>query len=293
MHDIDEKTITDQVLHRLKATPNSRVRELLASLVKSVHQFAREVRLTEEEWLEGMRFLVEAGQISSDRRHEVILLSDVLGLSQLIVAQNHKRNGPASDQTILGPFFVPGAPRKASHGETIANKATGTPLHISVEIQAGGVPVPGAQVDVWQANSDGEYDVQREGWTASSSDLRATFESDAAGRFSFWTIVPRSYPIPMDGPVGRLTRATKMSSMRPAHIHFIVRKEGFDPLVTHVFMDGDEFLEQDAVFGVRASCIGRYQIRPPGQAPDGRQVKVPYCVMERVLVVAEPASESL
>lgn len=270
---LNEFTITDEALRRIENTENPRLHEIMSSLIRHLHDFAREVKLTEQEWLEGITFLTRTGQISDSVRQEMILLSDTLGLSQLVVAQSHSRPAEATEQTVFGPFHVEGAPNQPSHGADIAGGATGEPLWVAARaVDADGKPVPGAVVDVWQADAAGFYDVQDEDWQIDNARLRAVFETDIDGRFSFRSIMPVSYPIPSDGPVGEMMRATNRHSMRPAHIHFMIRKAGFDPLVTHVFSKGDEYLDSDAVFGVRSSCVGNYIRHEPGTAPDGSRV---------------------
>jgi hydroxyquinol 1,2-dioxygenase len=291
MRDIDEITITIEVLRRLSDTPDPRLREILQALVRHLHQFARDTGITEEEWLQGIRYLTETGQTCDGVRQEFVLLSDTLGLSQLVVSQNHRRREQVTEQTILGPFFIQGLPVTTGQGMDISGGTHGEPLFITARVMASDGPVAAATVDVWQADADGLYDVQRSGWSIDRSQLRATLITDVDGRFSCRSILPKSYPIPMDGPVGKMMRATRRSPMRPAHIHFAIQKAGFDPLVTHVFVEGDEFLESDAVFGVRGSCIGSYERHAPGVAPDGTTVGVPFFVLDHVFRL-EPAEEA-
>jgi hydroxyquinol 1,2-dioxygenase len=276
MKDINDLTITAEVVKRLANTPDPRLREILETLVTHLHQFARDARLTEREWLAGIEYLTKTGQQCDAGRQEFILLSDTLGLSQLVVSQNHRRGGHRSEQTVLGPFFVDGLQPRFSQGDDIRGPAVGDPLYISATVRSDGEPVVGARVEIWQADAEGRYDVQSEGWSPEKSYLRAAFMTDAQGRFSCWTVLPKSYPIPMDGPVGDMMRATRRSPMRPAHVHFAIEKLGFDRLVTHVYAEGDEFLESDAVFGVRSSCIGRYEKHGPGTAADGRLMGAPF-----------------
>jgi hydroxyquinol 1,2-dioxygenase len=269
MRNLNEHTITDEVLRRMEETANPRIHQLMISLVQHLHDFARETSLTEEEWFAGMAFLARTGSFCSRTRHEFILLSDTLGLSQLVVAQNHSRPKEATEQTVFGPFHVEGAPERPAHGTDLALEMEGDPLYVTARFSSRSGPVAGALVDVWHADSEGKYDVQNKDWRIDDAKLRAVFRTDQEGRIGFRTIVPKSYPIPMDGTVGEMLRATNRHAMRPAHIHFRVQKAGFDPLVTHIFVDGDEFLDSDAVFGVRESCIGKYIRQPPGKTPFG------------------------
>jgi hydroxyquinol 1,2-dioxygenase len=284
--DLDENTITAEAFRRLENTPDPRLQEIMKALTKHLHELAREVKLTEEEWMKGIQFLTAAGHKSTGSRQELILLSDTLGLSQLVVAQSHSRPKEVSEQTVLGPFFVPGAPKYPSHGADIARGSVGDPLYVSAKVvDVDGKPVADAVVEVWHAGADGFYDVQDPKWTPEQSRLRGTFRTDADGRFSYWTILPLYYPIPTDGPVGEMIRATKRHPYRPAHIHYSVTHEGFDPLVTHIFVDGDEYLDSDCVFGVRSSCIGHYPKHEAGTAPDGSEQDKPFYTNESTFVL--------
>jgi hydroxyquinol 1,2-dioxygenase len=281
MRDLNENNITDEVLQRIAHTPNPRLQEIMAGLVRHLHDFAREVKLTEAEWLAGIEFLTRTGHACHGQRQEFILLSDTLGLSQLVVAQNHSRPAGVTEQTVFGPFHVAGAPRLASHGADITNNAKGEPCFVTARVTSTArAPLANAVVDVWQADAEGFYDVQKPNWQLDDASLRGVLETDGDGRFSFWTIMPESYPIPTDGPVGEMMRATSRSAMRPAHIHFMVAKPGYDTLVTHVFVDGDEYLDSDAVFGVRSSCIGNYVRHQASRAPDGTERATPYFTLD-------------
>jgi hydroxyquinol 1,2-dioxygenase len=244
-------------------TTEGRFTTVMTSLVRHLHAFASEVELTEEEWFAGIDFLTRAGHITDDKRQEFILLSDVLGLSMLVVGINNRRPPEATESTVFGPFFVEGSPGY-ENGDDLANGAPGEPCDVFGRVvDVAGKPVPGALIEVWQADEDGFYDVQY-------SDLqqargRGHLRSDADGRFWFQTVKPEAYPIPDDGPVGDLLRAGGRGPTRPAHIHFKIDAEGYQTLITHVFADGDEYLDSDAVFGVRENLIGEFQ-----RADDGR-----------------------
>lgn len=286
MRNLNEDNITQAVLARLVNMPESRLKSLLTSLVQHLHAFARETKLTEDEWMQGIQFLTDTGHMCTGQRQEFILLSDTLGLSQLVVAQSHSRKEGFTEQTVFGPFHIAEAPTLAN-GADIAGGATGEPLYFQVQVVDGdGAPVAGATVDVWQADADGFYDVQNAGWTADEMKLRAVFRSDAQGWVSGRSVLPKSYPIPMDGPVGRMITASKRHPFRPAHLHFMVHKPGFERLVTHVFADGDEYLDSDVVFGVRSSCIGHYRKQPAGHAPDGRHESAGFYTLDFKLVLA-------
>lgn len=280
MRNLDEHNITAEVLRRFKDTPNARLKEIITRLVQHIHDFARETKLTEEEWFAGIDFLGRTGRLCTATRQEFVLLSDTLGLSQLVVAQSHRRPKGATEQTVLGPFHIDDAPARPTHGTDLSAGVSGEPLYVIARVVSGNAPVMGASVEVWHAGADGEYDVQASDWTLDRARLRATIQTDGDGRFSFKTILPKSYPIPTDGTVGEMMQATHRSPMRPAHIHFKIKKPGFDPLITHVFVEHDEFLDSDAVFGVRGSCIGNYTLNPPGATPFGDLSANPYYTLD-------------
>jgi hydroxyquinol 1,2-dioxygenase len=259
--DLADAALTEAVVESFKT--EGRFTTVLTSLVRHLHAFASEVELTEEEWFAGIDFLTRTGHITDDKRQEFILLSDVLGLSMLVVGINNRRPPEATESTVFGPFFVEGSPSFAN-GDDLANGAPGEPCDVSGRVvDVEGKPVAGALIEVWQADEDGFYDVQY-------SDLqqprgRGHLRSDADGRFWFQTVKPEAYPIPDDGPVGELLRAGGRGPMRPAHIHFKIDAEGYQTLITHVFADGDEHLDSDAVFGVRENLIAEFQ-----RGEDGR-----------------------
>jgi hydroxyquinol 1,2-dioxygenase len=244
--------LTDAVLASLGTGVAPRARRLLTALIGHLHAFAGEVELTEEEWLAAIRFLTAAGQLCDDRRQELILISDVLGLSMLVDGLAHRRPG-ATESTVLGPFHVAGA-REIENGGDLAAGWPGEPCHVSGTVSdTAGRPLGGAWLDVWQADDEGLYDTQRPSYPART--LRARLRADDRGRFAFRTIRPRSYPVPTDGPAGDLLSLMGRHAYRPAHIHFIVEAPGHERLVTHLFAAGDPYLGSDAVFGVKPSLI--------------------------------------
>jgi len=256
MRNISEETITQAVLESMANCPNERLRTVMTSLVQHLHAFAREVRLTEQEWFDGIRFLTSAGHITDDKRQEFILLSDVLGLSMLVTAQNNHKPAGCTESTVFGPFFVEGAP-EYENGADIANGAKGTPCTVDCKIVGlDGTPVAGAVVEVWQSDEEGNYDVQVPA-SDGNCELRARgrLRSDSQGRVHFRSILAHHYPIPHDGPVGNLLAALGRHPWRPAHLHFMIKAPGYETLITHVFRDGDRYLDSDAVFGVRSSLI--------------------------------------
>jgi hydroxyquinol 1,2-dioxygenase len=274
MRNLNEDTITQAVLARHAGMPNKRLREIMTSLVQHLHAFAREVKLTEEEWFEGIRFLTETGHMCSDKRQEFILLSDTLGLSMLVTTQNNRKPEGCTESTVFGPFHVEGSPVHAL-GDDIANGAKGEPCFVSGTVRGmDGKPVPNARMEVWQADEDGFYDVQYAGQEEHRA--RATLHSGANGEYYFRTIVADPYPIPHDGPVGRMLQALGRHPWRPAHLHFMIQAEGYETLITHVFRNGDQYLDSDAVFGVRSTLIADWVRHEPGIAPDGTRMEIPF-----------------
>jgi hydroxyquinol 1,2-dioxygenase len=274
MRNIDEHNITAAFLARLESCDNRRLKEVLGSLVRHLHDFAREVKLTEAEWMAGIEFLTDTGHMCNDKRQEFILLSDTLGLSMLTVALNNAKPAGITESTVFGPFHVTGAPHVALDSDISAG-ASGEPLFVrSRVLTPDGKPVAGADVDVWQADEDGLYDVQRP--DLKHAQARAVLRTDPQGHLNFRTVLPVSYPVPTDGPVGKMLLATGRHPWRPAHIHFMVVANGFERLVTHVFRDGDPYLDSDVVFGVRSSLIGKFERHEPGRAPDGSLMTEPF-----------------
>jgi len=252
-----ERKLTQAMLERLARCPDARLRELLSKLVETLHRWASEVRLTEEEWWRAIEFLTATGQKCDAERQEFVLLSDVLGLSALVNDLAHPSDPDATDATLIGPFFRAGAPR-LELGATLGSLDSGTRLRVSGAVtDSHGTPLRGAEVDVWQADGEGLYDVQRSDPLSAraQSSFRGRFETDANGRFWFWTVRPTSYSIPTDGPVGNLLRHAELSPFRPAHIHFRIAAPGHIPLVTHLFAAGDPHLDSDAVQSVHESLI--------------------------------------
>ena len=263
MRNFSEKTLTAAVLKRVAGAPDRRTRQIMHSLVKHLHAFVREVRPTQEEWFQGIQFLTRTGHLCDDRRQEFILMSDTLGVSMLVDFINYGKVGKSTESTVLGPFFVAGAPEMPL-GASIARPGTaGEPCAVSGTVKGlRGEPIAGAVIDVWESGADGLYDVQKPGGT----NLRARFRADEKGRFHFKCITPVSYPVPHDGPVGRMLAATGRHPMRPGHLHFTIEAPGCEKLVTHLFVKGDKYLDSDAVFGVKESLIVSYRKNSAGEA---------------------------
>jgi len=253
VRDLNQHTITQEVIDRFADTPDPRLKQLMTALVTHLHDFAREVHLTEAEWQQAIAFLTATGQLCSDKRQEFILLSDVLGLSMLTVAMNQDKPAGCTEATVFGPFHHENAPRLDDDAD-VANGAIGPAMQVRGTVHGlDGEVVADAVVDVWQADAEGFYDLQRP--ELDEAQGRAVLRSDADGAFRFRTIVPAAYPIPVDGPVGRLLQATKRHPWRPAHLHFRIQAPGYATLTTHVFRDDGPWLDSDAVFGVRQSLV--------------------------------------
>jgi protocatechuate 3,4-dioxygenase beta subunit len=283
-----EQAVTDEVLASFAGASSARYREVMQSLVRHLHGFAREVRLTDAEWQQAIEFLTRAGHITDDRRQEFILLSDVLGLSMLTVGINAPASAGATESTVFGPFFVAGAPEIALGGD-IAFGAKGQPCHVAGTVRGtDGKPVPGARIEIWEADEDGFYDVQYpdghlagRGWLSSGPD----------GEYRFWSVHPAPYPIPDDGPVGDLLTAAGRGPMRPAHLHFKVVAPGYRTLITHIFVAGDPYLDRDAVFGVKDSLIVDFAAQRAGAGPDGRTLDGPWTSVAFDIVLAPETDE--
>lgn len=266
---VREHSLTDQVLQSFAGTSSPRQRALLESLVRHLHGFIREVRLTDAEWRAGIDFLTQTGHITDDRRQEFILLSDVLGASMLTVEINQAADPAATESTVFGPFFLSESPYVELGGD-LAQGASGQPLLVQGTVRGlSGEPVRGALLQVWGADEDGLYDVQQEGVRIAN---RGHLIADEDGKFTFWTVRPVAYPIPSDGPVGELLRTTGRSPMRPAHLHFMVSAPGWRTLVTHLFAARDRYLGNDAVFGVKDSLVVPFLEHSPSEAPPDRHV---------------------
>lgn len=274
MQNIIEDDLTREVVSRFDGSETQRFKEVMQSLVRHLHAFARDVKLTEKEWFEAINFLTQCGHITNDKRQEFILLSDVMGLSMQVIGLNNEKPEGATEATVFGPFFVEGSPKFAL-GDDISGGAPGEPCYFSGRIlSTDGSPIPNAHIEVWQSDEDGFYDVQYEGLDEMRG--RGQMNADEEGKYHFWSVKPVAYPIPYDGPVGDLLKAANRSPMRPAHEHFMISADGYETLITHVFDREDEYLESDAVFGVKEDLITTFERHEPGTAPDGREMDRPF-----------------
>jgi protocatechuate 3,4-dioxygenase beta subunit len=251
---IDEKTITDAAIDQMSATPNPRLKTIMEAAVRHLHAFTREVDLTPDEWLEGIKFLTAVGQKCTQFRQEFILLSDTLGLSSLVNSLHDKRATEAGTKSsLLGPFYRQDSPPRQL-GDSIVSKSKAPEICIYGRIlNAKGQGVPNASVEIWQPDEEGWYDLQKQ--DPDTMDLRGHFHADSEGRYYLRTIQPCGYMIPMDGPVGDMIRAQKRHGYRPAHIHFVVGAPGYREVVTALYMDGDAHIDSDTVFGVTESLV--------------------------------------
>jgi hydroxyquinol 1,2-dioxygenase len=274
MRNANEDNLTDAVLAKLEGATDPRFKEVMGSLIRHLHGFIHETELTEKEWITAIHFLTATGKKCDDKRQEFILLSDTLGVSMLVDAINHRKPGGATETTVLGPFYVRGAKDMPMWAD-IAGDAPGEPAYVSGRVlDVSGRPIAGATLDVWQTDGEGFYDVQRSG--GDEQYARGKFTTAADGRYGFKTLKPVSYPVPTDGPVGKMLLGMGRHPYRPAHVHVIATAPGFDRVATHLFVEGDEYLDSDAVFGVKHSLVVDFKEHSPGPTPDGKQSAVPF-----------------
>ena len=267
MSEVSEKNLTEAVVARLATTTDPRFKQIMTSLIRHLHAFVRDVELTEDEWMAGIQFLTATGKKCDDKRQEFILLSDTLGVSMLVDALNHRQPEGATASTVLGPFYVPGA-HNFPNGTNLGKGLPGDPTLFSGRVfSTSGKPIVNAEIDIWHADAEGFYDVQRP--ELKGMRLRGKFHTDGQGRFWFWTTRPTEYPVPTDGPVGNMLDKMSRHAYRPAHIHTMISAPGYEPVTTHIFVKGDRYLDSDAVFGVKDSLIVDFHRHEPGTAPDG------------------------
>ena len=285
--DTGERELIENVVRSFDRAPDDRLKLIMETVVRHVHAAAREVRLTEAEWDTMIAFLTETGQMCTDTRQEFILLSDVLGLSMQVIGMNNPPVGNSTEATVFGPFFVDGSP-KIELGDDMAFGAIGEPCWVTGSVRdTAGHPIAGARIEVWEADEDGQYDVQ---YDDDRMAARAHFFADETGEFRFWGLTPTPYPIPHDGPVGGMLAAVGRSPMRASHLHFMVTAEGFRRLVTHIFVDGDEIGWDDAVFGVKQSLIKSFVQHSDGPTPDGRSMSSWSEVAFDIVLPASPST---
>jgi len=259
---VEERLLSD-VLAAFANTPNQRLRELTSALIRHLHDFASEVKLTEEEWMTAIQFLTATGQTCTESRQEFILLSDILGVSSLVDRMNYRGLAGSTENTLLGPFYQLGSPKRANGDSLIETADAGVRLQVSGVVRSvDGRPLADATLDVWQTASNGLYAQQDA--SQDPNNLRGVFTTGADGRYEFVTVRPVDYPVPVDGPVGKLLDAAGRQPVRPAHIHIIVSAPGHYTLTTHFFDSESPRLDSDPVFGVRESLVRKFEKRPDG-----------------------------
>ena len=283
---VTEENLTDLAIERWTNIPDPRLRQIMTSLVKHVHAFVRDVEPTPQEWITAIDWLTRTGQICDAKRQEFILASDVLGVSMLVDSINNRAPGAATPSTVEGPFHIANSPEVADGGN-MAEGAPGIPCFITGKISdLDGKPIAGAMLDMWQTDGDGLYEAQVDG---AEGYMRGIYHSKPDGSYSVRTVAPIGYTIPMDGPIGELMRKTKISHMRPAHVHFHIAAPGYKSLTTHLFQDGCEFLDTDVVFGVKEALIVEFIEHPAGKAPNGDMVDQPFLEVKYDFKLAKAA----
>jgi hydroxyquinol 1,2-dioxygenase len=285
---VNEKNLTDVVLKRWQDIPNPRLKQIMQSLIKHLHGFVRDIEPTEAEWATAIDFLTRAGQMSDEKRQEVILFSDVMGVSMLVDAINHRLDSGATPTTVEGPFHVPNSPTVVNGGD-MAQGAPGIPCFVSGKVRGlDGQPIGGATLDLWQTDGEGLYEAQRP--EIDGPWMRGIYRAQPDGSYLIRTVAPIAYTIPMDGTVGELMNRTNMSHMRPAHIHFAVNAPGYHGCVTHLFQAGDEWINDDAVYGVKEPLIVDFKKMPAGsKAPSGEIMNEPFYVVSYDFVLERKA----
>jgi len=279
-----EENLTDLALKQWEACHSPRLREIMQSLVKHLHGFVREVDLTQEEWLAAANWLAKTGKLSTEKRHEFILLSDVLGISMLVDSINHRFPSKATPSTVMGPFHIDGSPEMAM-GADLAAGLAGEPCYVVGTIRdLDGKPIAGAKLDIWQADADGMYESQL---GKEEPFLRAVFRTGPDGKYIIRTIAPPGYSIPMDGTVGNLLRETDISHYRPAHIHFYISAPGYQPLITHLFKKDTRYIDSDVVFGVKEKLIAEFKKQPAGKTPTGEASSKPFYLVNYDFALSE------
>jgi len=285
-----EKDVTKAVLAELAKAPNPRFREIMGAFVRHLHDFAREVKLTEEEFREAMAYIVKTGQASNATHNEAVLISGSLGFSQLIVMLNNGDNGGDTDASLLGPFWRMHSPVTPNGGSIVRSPTPGEALFVNASFKdRAGKPIAGAEVDVWHSSTEGFYENQDP--VQADMNLRGKFTTDPDGHVSFRSIKPAGYPIPIDGPTGDLLRAQGRHNMRPAHLHFLASKDGFKTLISQIYVQDDKFLETDVQFGVTRRLVGNY-VRHENEKPPAPDVQGPWYSLDYNFVM-EPGATKL
>jgi hydroxyquinol 1,2-dioxygenase len=274
MREFDEKSITQAVIRRLSECNDPRFKRIMTSLITHLHEFVGEVNLTEPEWLAAIQFLTDVGKTCTDKRQEFILLSDTLGVSVLVVTLNHPADQGSVESTVLGPFYWQGSP-DLPRGSNLAEGVKGEPTIYSGRVLSmNGRPLENAQLDIWSGDGEGNYDMQMARETGMKA--RGRIRTDADGRYWFRSIKPTFYPVPTDGPVGSMLGKMGRHPYRPGHIHMIISAPGHLSVTTHLFVAGSEYLDSDAVFGMKESLVAQFDRQPPGIGPNGERMDTPF-----------------
>jgi catechol 1,2-dioxygenase len=263
----NQQQVTPAVLEAIGRSPDPRFREIMSALVRHLHDFAREVKLTEREFERAVGYVVALGQHTTDSHNEAVLMSGSLGFSTLICLLNNGNNGQTETAAnLLGPFWRMHSPRTENGGSIVRSPTPGPPLFVTARVRDGtGRPIAGAEVDVWHSSPEGFYEQQDP--KQADMNLRGKFTTDADGGFGFRSVKPAGYPIPIDGPAGDFVRATQRHHYRPAHLHFLIHKPGFKTLISQIYVNDDERLDSDVQFGVTKALIGNYVRHDNGPAP--------------------------
>jgi hydroxyquinol 1,2-dioxygenase len=272
-----EQDVTKAVLAEIARAPNPRFREIMSAFVRHLHDFAREVKLTEEEFREAMNTIVRIGQVSNESHNEAVLMSGSLGFSQLIVMLNNGDNGGDTDASLLGPFWRMHSPPTENGGSIVRF------------VDREGKPIAGAEVDIWHSSTEGFYENQDP--VQADMNLRGKFTTDKDGRIAFRSIKPAGYPIPIDGPTGDLLRAQGRHNMRPAHLHFLASKDGFKTLISQIYVQDDKFIDSDVQFGVTRRLLGNY-VRHENEPAPAADVKGPWYSLDYTFTM-EPGTTKL
>jgi hydroxyquinol 1,2-dioxygenase len=282
---VTEANLTDLAIERWSNIPDPRLRQVMTALVKHLHAFVREIEPNGPEWFAAIDWLTRTGKMCDDKRQEFILASDVLGVSMLVDAINNRLQTGATPSTVEGPFHIPNS-NEFDVGGDMAKGAPGIATIITGTVKdLDGKPIAGAMLDLWQTDGEGLYEAQR----GLDQYMRGIYHARGDGSYAVRTVAPIGYTIPMDGPVGDLMNRTKISHMRPAHIHFHVAAPGYKPLVTHLFQRGDQYIETDVVFGVKEPLIVDFVKKPAGKAPNGETLSGPYYEVKYDFVLQKAA----
>ena len=286
----NREQVTEAVLSELQRVKDARLREVLSAAVRHLHEFAREVQLSEAEFRRGCAILARAGQLTDKSHNEVVLLAGTLGLSSLVCLLNNGLDRGETTANLLGPFWRKHAPETENGGSIVRSPTVGAPLFVTARVRNGtGEPIVDAEVDVWNTSAEGLYENQDP--AQADMNLRGRFRTDEHGRIRFRTVKPAAYPVPVSGPVGDLLKVQGRANMRPAHMHFLIHKPGYKTHISQVYVNDDPYLETDAQFGVTRALIGDYVYHKNEPAPDPEVASAWYSLDFTFTI--EPGDDSL